>query len=452
MKRPRQTMSRVRLTRSSAPSISPVVAQGRRTGTGRRDDKGLPGVVQVKLLPDAPTAALLLRTVQTLHAACNWLAFRAFEARCADPDLLRERHYRDLRERFGLQAQFALQVIARVVGAYVRDPETRPTFRREGAFALVHKDLWTCPRTRPGIVSLATLDGRRDVPYRVGEGQRALFEAAASGRTEADLSYRHGRWFLAPVTRHPRPMPLVATGTLGVDLGIVHLAVDSDGEVFTGAEVERVRQYHLERRRSLQREKAARSHRNRAAAAKTRTHAIKKRTRSLRKKLAATGDKEARFRRNENHRISKRLVDKAQGTDRRLALEDLQGLAARTTVRSPQRARHAGWAYAQLGSFIAYKAARRGVGVLVVPARGTSTTCPDPACRHRARENRASRDLFRCVRCGLTAPADWVGARNVQLTADVMQPIVPRDDREHPTPRRTLGPETPRSAGTSPGL
>lgn len=424
------------------------MAHGQRKGAGRQEAKGLPGIVRAKLLPDLETSALFTRTLRVLNEASNWLAAQAFRERCADPDALRVRHYHELRTRFGLLAQFTLQVIARVVGAYVRDLDTRPTFRPDGGFALIYSDLWTCPKTRPGIVSIATLNGRRDVPYRVGNVHRALFTAAASGRTSAVLVCQRGTWLLSPVTRHARPEPLVATGTLGVDLGIVSLAVDSDGDVFSGAEVEATRQHYLELRRSLQQERAARSHRNRVLAAKNKTNAIRKNTRSLRKKLAAMGNKEARFRKNTNHVLSKRIVQKAQGTDRRIALEDLRGIAAGTTVRHEQRARHKGWAYAQLRSFIEYKAARVGVAVIVVPARGTSTTCLAPDCRHRDPRNRKSRDVFLCTRCGFTAPADLVGATNVSLTANVMWPIVPRDDSRAPG-GGVAAPETPRSAGTS---
>src|SRR5262245_49399745 len=45
------------------------------------------------------------------------------------------------------------------------------------------------------------------------------------------------------------------------------------------------------------------------------------------------------FRRNENHRISKRLVAKAKATACVIVLEDLKGIRERVTVRGRQRAK-----------------------------------------------------------------------------------------------------------------
>ena len=51
----------------------------------------------------------------------------------------------------------------------------------------------------------------------------------------------------------PEPTPAEAEEHLGIDLGIVNLAVDSDGVVYTGSAVERNRRIHAHRRRNLQR-------------------------------------------------------------------------------------------------------------------------------------------------------------------------------------------------------
>lgn len=384
---------------------------------------GFPGALRVPLFPDVDASVLLTETLRTLNAACNWLAARAFETKCADPDILHQRYYREIKGRFGVQSQFAIQVIAKVAWAYGRDLTIQPTFRSDGAFPYVHIHLWTCPKTRPGVVSLATLKGRRDVRYGVPERFRELFDAACAKGTEAGLQYHRGRWWLVPVVRHPQPAPIVATGgTLGVDLGIVNLAVDSDNETHSGSGVEAVRLRHEARRRDLQREKSARSHANRAAAKKHGVRVIPKKTRALRRKVGKVGQKEALYRRDTNHCISKKIVAKAVATHRRIALEDLTGILDDVQSRKAQRARLHGWAFAQLRFYITYKAARAGVPVVVVPARGTSTTCLNAACRYRSPKNRATRDTFACVRCGSTAPADWVGACNVVIAADVMQP------------------------------
>ncbi len=134
-----------------------------------------------------------------------------------------------------------------------------------------------------------------------------------------------------------------------MDLGIVQLATDSDGNLH-GEAVEKVRRRRHEARRSYQ---------------KTGTKSAKRRL----KKLAR---KEANFRRNENHVISKALVALAKDTARGIGLEDLTHIRERTTVRRKDRAKHSGWAFAQLQAFVTYKAKLAGVPVVIVDARNTS--------------------------------------------------------------------------------
>ena len=52
-----------------------------------------------------------------------------------------------------------------------------------------------------------------------------------------------------------------------------------------------------------------------------------------------------------------------------------------------------------------------GIVVTFVPAAYSSQECPH--CHHAQKENRKSRDLFSCKKCGFTRHADIVGARNV---------------------------------------
>jgi transposase len=67
----------------------------------------------------------------------------------------------------------------------------------------------------------------------------------------ADLVWRNGVYYLhvtqsreAPAEQEPEG------GTLGIDLGIVNLATDSEGEQFTSATIRIVRgRYHLRRQR-----------------------------------------------------------------------------------------------------------------------------------------------------------------------------------------------------------
>jgi IS605 OrfB family transposase len=136
--------------------------------------------------------------------------------------------------------------------------------------------------------------------------------------------------------------------------------------------------------------------------------------------LKRLSGKERRFANDVNHRISKRIVAKAQRTGRGLALEDLQGIRERVRLRKPQRATLHSWAFHDLGQKLRYKAERAGVPLVWVDPKNTSRQCP--ACGHTEKANRPTQALFRCVACGCSGPADYFAAVNIGRRAAVNQP------------------------------
>ena len=57
----------------------------------------------------------------------------------------------------------------------------------------------------------------------------------------------------------PDKTPAAVTEFIGVDLGVVNIATDSDGEVYTSDKVEGARQHYRKTRRSLQKKAAERN-------------------------------------------------------------------------------------------------------------------------------------------------------------------------------------------------
>ena len=85
------------------------------------------------------------------------------------------------------------------------------------------------------------------------------------------------------------------------------------------------------------------------------------------------------------------------------ALENLECIRMRTTVRKGNRYIHNSWSFHQLRSFIEYKATEAGIPVIVVNTRNTIMECP--ACHTVDKGNRPERSLFRCISCGLEGEA-----------------------------------------------
>ena len=357
-------------------------------------------VAAVKLLPTRDQASALAATLARCNEACTWLATAGFEAETFRQFDLHKLAYVALRSRFGLSAQAAVRSIAKVADAFKISRKTAPVFRPDAAQPYDDRILRFVQEGT--AVSLWTLDGRTVIPIVMGEHQRRLM---AYRKGEVDLCYVRGKWFLAATCDVPETDEFQAEDWLGVDLGIVALAADSDGRLHSGAEVERVRRRLARRRAGLQR---------------CGTKAAKRRLRTL-------AGKQRRFQKHTNHCIAKALVSDAERTGRGIALENLKGIRGRVTAQRSQRARLGNWAFAQLGGFVAYKAKRAGVPVCYVDPRNTSRECA--ACGCIDKKNRPDQATFRCVSCGHTDLADHNAALNIRqraigVRADVMQPEV----------------------------
>ena len=341
----------------------------------------------VKLAPTPEQHVALLATMRRFNAACDAIAVTAFKERCANKVVLQKLVYYDIRRDFGLSAQLTIRAISKTVEAYKRDQRIQPRFRPEGAVPYDERIMsWK------GLehVSLLTLEGRALIATRFGEYQAARLDRR---RGQADLVLRNGTFFLFQTIDVPEPPTESVPDYLGVDLGVVNLAVDADGRRYSGAAVEVVRQRHHRLRQRLQRVG----------------------TRGARKKLKRLAGREARFRHHENHCISKALVTTAKDTARGLALENLEGIRVRTRFRRGQRAKMSGWAFGQLRAFVGYKAALAAVPFVIVDPRNTSRICS--RCGHCEKGNRKNQAEFRCLHCASSLHADVNAARNIGLRA-----------------------------------
>jgi IS605 OrfB family transposase len=242
-------------------------------------------------------------------------------------------------------------------------------------------------------VSIGGLQGRIVVPFLMGKYQQEKF-ALAKG--QCDLVLRHdGQWFLLVTVDVPEATKTPVTDFLGVDLGVENIAFDSDGRCHSSEPIETQRRKYAARRRSL---------------GNATKDADRNQRRRCHKAMARTKAKEARFRRDINHQISKRLVASAKGTGRGIALEDLDRIRERITVRRQHRDRFNAWAFDQLGRFIVSKGKVAGVLVAFIDPAYTSQTCSE--CGHCESANRTSQAEFVCQACGYRAHADFNAARN----------------------------------------
>lgn len=355
--------------------------------------------LMVKLDPSKEQHIVLVKTMNKFNEACDYIAEIAFKQKCANKINLQKIVYYDVRKQFNLSSQMTIRAIAKVVEAYKRDKSIKPSFRFDGAMVYDQRILsWK----RLESVSILTIEGREIIPIRIGEYQTARMDRI---RGQVDLIIKNGIFYLAVVVEVTKQTPFDPVGTLGVDLGIVNLATDSDGREFSGKQTDNTRERYITLRSGLQSTE----------------------TKSAKRHLKKLSSKEHRFHRDVNHCISKEIVTKAKDTGRAIALEDLTGIRNQITVRKDQRNRHHSWGFYQLRQFIEYKSAIAGVPVEFVDPRNTSRTCPSCGCINK--KNRPNRDTFNCINCGLIGPADHIAAINIANRAVLVnQPIVPRNN------------------------
>lgn len=351
--------------------------------------------IRVKLLPTQDQKKILLDTMKVVNTACNSISKFAFQNKVFNRFELQKQLYQSVRSEYRLGAQITILACRKVADSYyasIKKGEelTLHEYRPRGAIAYDSR-IYTL---KNNVVSLWTIGGRIKIPIQT--------KYSLSTGKELDLCYDRtkNQFYLNISVDVPEEPKYVPQSYLGVDLGIVNIAATSDGIQVPGTDCERVRQWYQKRRQILQ----------------------SVGTKSAKRRLKRLSKGERRFKKHVNHIVSKNLVALAKDTSRGIALEDLTGIRDRTTVRRPQRDRHSKWAFAQLRTFIEYKAAISGVPVVYVDPAYTSRTCS--VCGYSHKNNRKTRNTFSCIACGHTEPADINAAKNIAFRAAANQPMV----------------------------
>ena len=350
--------------------------------------------LMVKLLPDKQQQEALIDTFVKFNEACNFVSRLAFDRKLYNKVLLQKIVYKDIRENYGLAAQLAIRVIAKVVETYKADKTVMHEFREYGSIVY---DQRVMSFKSLDTVSLNTVRGRIRIPMTIGKYRELPLDRV---RGQCDLVRRNRIFYLMVVVEVPEGEAIETEDVIGVDLGIENIAVDSSGHYYSGDRIAEARTRHSNLRSRLQ-----------ACG-----------TRSAKRHLKKLSGKERRFARDVNHVISNEIVERAKGASSAIALEERRGIRMRATVGKNRRYAHNSWSFRQLRNFIEYKALESGIPVVAVDPRNSSRECP--ACHTIDKRNRPERSSFKCVSCDFEGEADFVASLNIRNRAAVNQPIV----------------------------
>lgn len=367
----------------------------------------------------------LLREVSLDYRdALNYVSQVAFDNnRTSSANKLQKLAYYDIRDEYNLPSQMACNV-CRQVGATYRSLWTKvkqnSQHRKQGKTKKRYKGLDKPPQfvsrtcnlnygrdfsfVKEGI-SLITLHGRIKVSYSGYNKHLDLIKSGEAKAKGAKIYYTpsNKNYYLLVSLEIEKPdlQPTDIKRVSGVDVGQRYLAVETDTQnqvSFYNGKYDIHKAEHYQRRRtSLQR----------------------KGTRSAKRRLKKLSGRERRFRADVNHQVSKKVAK----SNSLIGLEDLTHIRDRTNRRKSKKAsekqkksnrKQTSWSFAELQSFIDYKAVLNDSLAIKVDADYTSQSCP--CCGHTSKNNRPNKGLtFHCENCGFDLHADLVGSRNIAM-------------------------------------
>jgi IS605 OrfB family transposase len=339
--------------------------------------------IKIKLITNKEQYNSLLATMNIFSSVCNKISEIAFKNQEFRKYHVHKLAYYEAKELFkNYSSQLIVRAIDIVTNTYKIKRSKYPNKFNKSSSVVYDDRVLTF---KENLVNIWTINGRTKIPIHIHN--KELFQ---SRKGQTDLTYQNGNFYLCCVIDIPDKKKFIPKDVIGVDLGIKQLATTSDNELYSGEIVEKKRQKYSSHRHKLQ----------------------KKNTRNAKRRIKQIGNKEARFRKDVNHCISKKIVEKAKGTNCAISLENLTGINNRTTVRKSQKNQRMSWSFYQLKTFIKYKAEEQGITVIEVDPRNTSRTCNK--CKYCDKRNRKNQSDFQCLNCGYIENADYNASLNIR--------------------------------------
>jgi predicted transposase len=146
--------------------------------------------LQVGLETDDQQKGILLETMERFNSACTYLASLG---KCTNKYELQKKAYRELRERFGLNAQMTICAISRVVETWKARPESPPKFEPRSAITYDQRVLSFKGLDRASISTLKGETQAQTTSWRIPKGKTRRKEDQGSGRPHLP------KWTLLPL-------------------------------------------------------------------------------------------------------------------------------------------------------------------------------------------------------------------------------------------------------------
>jgi putative transposase len=266
-----------------------------------------------KLQPTPEQAVKADDLLKAFADACNYVNEQV-KPEITSKTTIQNLVYQDIRARFGLSANQAVRVCARVGGNRKTTKFKGDTVKSFSPTSADYDARIFDFREKDQTVSLTLLGGRERIRVVLANYQAGKLKGRKP--TSAQLcKHGDGRFYMHIQVTHDAPDPIEGDKVIGVDLGRRDIAVTSEGDKWDGKQTTETRDKFARVRASLQ-------------------HKASKGTRSTRRKarqiLKRLSGRERRYQTWLNHNISKFIVLSALESNAIIAIEDLTGIRERT--------------------------------------------------------------------------------------------------------------------------
>lgn len=355
-----------------------------------------------KLQPTESQASRLDDLLKAFADACNYTNEQV-KLGVTSKTTIQSLVYQDIRARFGLSANQAVRVCARV-GANRKAAKVKGYTVKEFSPTSADYDARIFDfREKDRTVSLTLLGSRERIPVVLANYQAGKLKGRKP--TSAQLcKHRDQQYYIHIQLKDETPEPIKSEKVIGVDFGRRDIAVTSIGDKWDGKQITDARDKFARVRASLQ-EKSSKG-----------TRSSRRRARQILKRLSG---RERRYQTWLNHNISKLIVLSALQHNAIIAIEDLTGIRERTNQQprnKTERRRSNSWAFFQLRMFLSYKSLKYGVEIVAVNPAYTSLTCN--TCLHihpvKGKSYRSGK-VFKCGHCGNHCDADENGSKMISI-------------------------------------
>ncbi|MFA5247967.1 MAG: transposase [Candidatus Paceibacterota bacterium] len=340
--------------------------------------------IKLKLNVSSDAKISLFKTMRDYTTAFNICSTWGFDNHTANKIDCHKSTYYKIRELIPNFPSSLVQCARDVACASLKSVKCRYKPIRKEHSAMLYNSQVIRVCLESGYATIATSNGRVKVEFIVPKYYIPYLtwkikSSTLSLRKTGNMFYLHCQI----ETNTPKIIP--DQMVLGIDRGIINIAVCSDNTFFNSRAVKNTRSQYAYLRAQLQ----------------------SKGTRSAKRKLKKLSGRERRFVTDVNHCISKQIIQTQYTV---FALEDLTKIRVQKRRGKIFNRKLNNWSFFELEQFIRYKAENLGKRVIFIDARYTSQKCS--ICGHVYKGNRNG-SSFKCCKCGFELHADLNASRNI---------------------------------------